>query len=45
MAPEWLAVAVAAVAMLITVIGLLFYFYDRQLTERAGRVAELEATK
>ena len=45
MAPEWLAVAVAAVAMLITVIGLLFYFYDRQLSERASRVAELEATK
>jgi PAS domain S-box-containing protein len=45
MAPQWLAVAVAAVAMLIMVIGLLFYFYDRQLTERAARVAELEATK
>jgi two-component system, cell cycle sensor histidine kinase PleC len=45
MAPEWLAVAVTAVAVLIMVIGLLFHFYDRQLTEGAARVAELEATK
>jgi PAS domain S-box-containing protein len=45
MAPEWLAVAVAVVTVLIMVIGLLFYFYDRQLSERAARVAELEATK